>query len=51
MLKERPRSVKEIAMQIGIQPRTVLNYMVALRQRGWVDVKETVEGTPLYATQ
>ncbi|MCX6648082.1 MAG: hypothetical protein NTV61_01655 [Candidatus Bathyarchaeota archaeon] len=51
MLQERPRSVKDIAKQLGLQPRAVLGYMVALRQRGWVDVKEAVEGTPLYAAQ
>ena len=43
--------MKDIAKQLGMQPRAVLSYMVALRQRGWVDVKEAVEGTPLYAAQ
>jgi len=51
LLQERSRSVKDLANQLSLQPRTVLGYMVALRQRGWVDVKETVEGTPLYAAQ
>ena len=51
ILQDGPRSVKDIAKQLGMQPRTVLSYMVALRQRGWVDVKEAVEGTPLYAAQ
>jgi len=51
MLQEKPKSVKEIAKQLGMQPRMTLNYMVALRQRGWVDVKEAEEGTPLYAVQ
>ncbi len=51
MLQEKPMSVKAIAKQLEMQPRAVLSYMVALRQRGWVDVKEAVEGTPLYAAQ
>jgi F420-non-reducing hydrogenase iron-sulfur subunit len=51
MLQDRPRSVKEIAHQLDIRPRTILNYVVALRQRGWIDLKETVERTPLYAAQ
>jgi F420-non-reducing hydrogenase iron-sulfur subunit len=51
MLQERPRSVNDIAKQLGMQPRAVLSYVVALRQRGWVDITETVEGTPLYAAQ
>jgi hypothetical protein len=51
LLQERSRSVKDLANQLSLQPRIVLGYMVALRQRGWVDVKETVEGTPLYAAQ
>ncbi len=51
ILQDGPRSVKDVAKQLGMQPRTVLSYMVALRQRGWVDVKEAVEGTPLYAAQ
>ena len=51
ILQDGPRSVKDIAKQLNMQPRIVLSYMVALRQRGWVDVKETVEGTPLYVAQ
>jgi len=51
MLQDTPRSVKDIAKQIGLPPSTVLNYIVALRQRGWIDIKEAVEGTPLYAAQ
>jgi F420-non-reducing hydrogenase iron-sulfur subunit len=51
ILQEKPGSVKEIAKKLGMQPSTVLNYVVALRQRGWVDIKEAVEGTPLYAAQ
>jgi len=51
ILHDGPRSVKDISKQLGLQPRNVLSYMVALRQRGWVDVKEAVEGTPLYAVQ
>ena len=51
MLRERPRSVKEIAKKLGLDTRLILNYMVALRQRGWVDIKDAVEGTPLYAAQ
>lgn len=51
ILQDTPRSVKDIAKQIGLPPSTVLNYIVALRQRGWIDIKEAVEGTPLYAAQ
>ncbi len=51
ILQEKSRSVKDIANQLSLQPRTVLSYMVALRQRGWVDIKKTAEGTPLYAAQ
>ena len=51
MLQDKSRSVKDVANQLGLQPKAVLGYMVALRQRGWIDVKEAVEGTPLYAAQ
>ncbi len=51
ILQEKPGSVKEIAKQLGMQPSTILNYIVTLRQRGLIDVIEAVEGTPLYATQ
>ena len=51
ILQDGPRSVKDIAKQLNMQPRIVLSYMVALRQRGWVDIKGTVEGTPLYVAQ
>jgi len=49
MLHEGSKSVKQIAQTLGMSPRFILNYIVALRQRGWIDVKEAVEGTPLYA--
>jgi len=51
MLQEEPKSVKQIAQVLGISPRFILEYMVALRQRGWIDLKEAVEGTPLYVAQ
>jgi biotin operon repressor len=51
MLQEKPRSVKDMAKQLGVSSMDVLSYVVALRQRGWIDVKEAVEGTPLYAAQ
>jgi len=50
MLREGPKSVKQISQTLGMSSKLVHNYVVALRQRGWIDVKEAVEGTPLYAT-
>ena len=51
LLQEEPKSVKQIAQVLGISPRFILEYMVALRQRGWIDMKEAVEGVPLYVAQ
>jgi predicted ArsR family transcriptional regulator len=51
LLAEKPSSVKALAATLGIDPKTVLNYIVALRQRGWVDIGEMVDGSPNYIAQ
>ncbi len=48
MVKKEPLSVKDLSKHLDMDSRTVLRYMVMMRQRGWVTV-DRVEGTsPLY---
>jgi len=48
MLGERPRSVKELAAEIGIDTKDTLEHVVALRSMGWIDVHEVQGNTPFY---
>jgi coenzyme F420-reducing hydrogenase delta subunit len=48
LVSENPMSVKDIAAKIGESPKSVLDHIVALRQRGWVDLSEIRDSTPLY---
>jgi F420-non-reducing hydrogenase iron-sulfur subunit len=48
LLSEKPLSVKEIANRMDESPADVLTHIVALRQRGWVDLQGIKDSTPLY---
>jgi len=50
LLLKEPMSVKELAKRLGIDSKNVLGHIVALRQRGWVDLHEVRDHTPLYKT-
>jgi F420-non-reducing hydrogenase iron-sulfur subunit len=50
LLLKEPMSVKELAQKLGIDSKTVLDHIVALRQRGWVDLHEVRDHSPLYKT-
>ena len=51
LLAEKPRSVKDLAKTLNIDPKIVLSHIVTLRQRAWVDVGEVVDGSPNYVAQ
>ncbi len=48
MLGEKPNSVKAIAAETGMNPKEVLEHVVVLRQRGWIDLDELQGNTPIY---
>jgi len=48
MLREKPSSVKAIAEKTGIPSKEVLEHVVVLRQRGWIDLDEIQGNTPIY---
>lgn len=48
-LLEEPASIKKLSEKIGIEPRKILNHIVALRQRGWVEMKRIEGSSPIYA--
>jgi len=48
-LLQEPSSVKELSERLGIDPRKVLEHIVAMRQLGWVDVQEIRGSSPIYA--
>jgi predicted ArsR family transcriptional regulator len=50
LLLKEPMSVKELAQKLGIDSKTVLDHIVTLRQRGWVDLHEVRDHSPLYKT-
>ena len=50
LLLRQPMSVKELAQRLGVDSKTVLEHVVALRQRGWVDLHEVRDHSPLYKT-
>ena len=47
-IKEKGKSVPDIAKEIGIEPYKVLQHIVTLRARGWVDVDEINEEIPTF---
>ncbi len=47
-IKHEPSSVKALAEQLGIGSAEVLGHVVAIRQLGWVDVKEIQGSSPVY---
>lgn len=47
-LMEEPTSVKKLSERLGIDPRSVLEHIVVLRQRGWVDIQEIRGSSPIY---
>ena len=48
MLAMKPSSVKTLAKETGIDPKKVLEHIVVLRQRGWIDLDTVVDQTPVY---
>lgn len=48
MLRKTPSSVKAIAKETGMSPKEVLEHVVVLRQRGWIDLDELQGNTPVY---
>ncbi|TFG22537.1 MAG: hydrogenase iron-sulfur subunit [Promethearchaeota archaeon] len=47
-IREKGKSVPNIAKEIGIEPYKVLQHIVTLRARGWVDVDEINEEIPTF---
>lgn len=47
-LLEEPTSVKKLSERLSIDSRKVLEHIVAMRQRGWVDVREIRGSSPIY---
>jgi F420-non-reducing hydrogenase iron-sulfur subunit len=50
LLLKEPMSVKELALKLGMDSKAVLDHVVALRQRGWVDLHEVRDHSPFYKT-
>lgn len=48
MLAEQPSSVKALAAETGIDPKEVLEHVVVLRQRGWIDLEKIEGQSPVY---
>ena len=47
-LMEEPTSVKKLSERLGMDPRRVLEHIVTLRLRGWVDIQEIRGSSPIY---
>jgi coenzyme F420-reducing hydrogenase delta subunit len=47
-LLEEPASVKKLSEKLDIDSRKILEHIVAMRQLGWVDVKEILGSSPIY---
>jgi len=47
-LLEKPMSVKELSERLGMEPRRVVEHIVAMRQRGWVDTQGIRGSSPIY---
>lgn len=50
-LLEEPMSVKELSEKWGMDSRKVLEHIVAMRLRGWVEVQEIRGRSPIYRAQ
>jgi len=50
ILADDSSSILQISDKIGLDSQKVLEHIVAMRQMGWVDVKEIDGTTPLYET-
>ena len=50
-LLEEPASVKKLSEKLDIDSNKVLEHIVAMRQLGWVDVKEILGSSPIYVAQ
>ena len=48
ILSVKPMSVKDLSAETGIDSRIILDHVVALRQRGWVDLHEVQGNSPVY---
>lgn len=44
----QPSSVKELSQRLGIRSSRLLQHIVVLRQRGWIDIQETRGQSPVY---
>jgi F420-non-reducing hydrogenase iron-sulfur subunit len=50
LLLKEPMSVKGLSEKLGIDSKVVLEHIVVLRQRGWVDLHEVRDHSPFYKT-
>jgi coenzyme F420-reducing hydrogenase delta subunit len=48
ILNQKPQSVKEIAEKIRVDTKDILEHIVVMRQRGWIDLDEITGQTPIY---
>ena len=48
MLAEKPSSVRTLAKETGLDPKEVLEHIVVLRQRGWIDLDKIDGQSPVY---
>lgn len=48
ILSVKPMSVKGLSVETGIDSKVILDHVVALRQRGWVDLHEVQGNSPVY---
>lgn len=48
ILNDKPMSVKDLSSETGIDTKVILEHIVALRQRGLVDLKEFHGNSPVY---
>ncbi len=48
LLLKEPMSVKGISEKLGIDSKLVLEHIVVLRQRGWVDLHDVRDHSPFY---
>ncbi len=49
-LNNNPKSVKELAKDINIDPSEILTHILILKNRGLVAMQEIMENTPIYAS-
>jgi F420-non-reducing hydrogenase iron-sulfur subunit len=48
ILQDEPMSVKDLSFRMNIDSKEVLEHIVTLRQRGWVDIDTIKERSPVY---